>query len=273
MAAAPAIELEVDYLVYKDSGGTEIVQSVKEMAAPTGGIQAFAMPTAPDGWLICDGSNNLLISDFPALYEVLSVDLDCTVGNGSTVVTVNDSIGTTNLSIGMGVRGVGIPPNAEIVQINTATTFTMNTIANANNTAPVKLMYWGQGTNISTFKIPDLKGSFLRGTGTGQINSRNKGGGKIGTSVEDQMQKLTGSTYLGAGNSGARLWANNWSGALQGSRQYNNLLIQSVGMGGSAYNSHTISFDSSTSPSARTSSATDGETYPYHAHILYCIKF
>jgi microcystin-dependent protein len=163
MASAPAIELEVDYLVYKDSSGAEVVQSVREMAAPVGGIQAFAMPTAPDGWLICDGSNNLLISDFPALYDALSADIDCTVGSGSTVVTVNDAIGTTNMSVGMGVRGVGVPVGTTIVQINTGSTFTMNNSANANNTAALRIMYWGTGANLSTFKIPDMRAEFLRG--------------------------------------------------------------------------------------------------------------
>ena len=247
MAAAPAIELEVDYLVYKDSSGAEVIQSVREMAAPTGGIQAFAMPMAPDGWLICDGSNNLLISDFPALYDALSVDLNCTVGNGSTVVTINDAIGTTNLAIGMGVRGVGIPPNAEIVQINTASTFTMNTQANANNTAPVKMMFWGQGVNISTFKIPDMRGEFLRGwdAGRGTVDSSRKF-----SSWQDHM--VGPHTHDVYGTNGYYDNGHNYAG------------------GGRRYGWLGWHYDTS-NPHTGTNSGP--ENRPRNLAILYCIKF
>jgi len=268
MASAPAIELEVDYLVYKDSSGAEVVQSVREMAAPTGGIQAFAMPHAPDGWLICDGSNNLLIGDFPALYDATSAQLNATVGSGSTVITINDPEGTTNLGIGNGVRGVGIPDGTTIVQINSGTTATMSNAANANNTADTRFMYWGQGANISTFRIPDFRGRFLRMWTQGLDGASLRFGEHQNDSVRAHRHENWNA------NSRFASWWNVYDGDLDGSwvaTGYDKTTVY-----GGSYLSFMDGRDAhgnfGDSGIARSGPWRD-ETHPYNYSVQYCIKY
>ena len=47
---------------------------------------------------------------------------------------------------------------------------------------------WGVGDGSSTFNLPDLRGAFLRGSGTGTINGRNKTAVAVGSFQEDQFQ-------------------------------------------------------------------------------------
>ena len=47
---------------------------------------------------------------------------------------------------------------------------------------------WGIGDGSSTFNLPNLQGAFLRGTGTGTINARNKTAVAVGSFQEDQFQ-------------------------------------------------------------------------------------
>jgi microcystin-dependent protein len=47
---------------------------------------------------------------------------------------------------------------------------------------------WGVGDGSSTFNLPNLQGAFLRGTGTGTINARNKTAVAVGSFQEDQFQ-------------------------------------------------------------------------------------
>lgn len=161
--STPAIELEVDYLVYKDNSGAEVVKAVSKLGVPVGGICSFAMPKPPDGWLICDGSNNLLISDFQDLYTAISLDINCSVGNGSGLITINDpNFDTSMIPIGAGVSGTNIPNGSTVTQLNSANTFSISNAATGTNTANILVHPWGLGTTANHFKIPDLRGQFLR---------------------------------------------------------------------------------------------------------------
>lgn len=52
----------------------KLAQAIQQCLSPTGTIRTGLWKTAPDGWLLCDGSK-VLISDYPNLYQ-------CAVDNG-----------------------------------------------------------------------------------------------------------------------------------------------------------------------------------------------
>jgi phage-related tail fiber protein len=125
---------------------------------------------------------------------------------------------------------------------------------------------FGVGDGSTTFNLPDLRGEFMRGWDDGRgVDS----GRAFGSAQLDQMQKITGNIVgqaftvnLGASSSA--------SGAL------------SIGPTPSATASRTsvsgrgwdgIGLDSSTSPDARVSSTTSGETRARNIALLACIKF
>lgn len=47
---------------------------------------------------------------------------------------------------------------------------------------------WGAGDGSTTFNVPDLQGAFVRGTGTGTIDTRDKVGPSVGAFQEDAYQ-------------------------------------------------------------------------------------
>jgi hypothetical protein len=70
---------------------------------------------------------------------------------------------------------------------------------------------WGVGNGTTTFNVPDLKGAFLRGYGTGTINGRNKAGPNVGSRQEDQEQghkhTLEGYYTTGGGSPSSEGWS------------------------------------------------------------------
>ncbi|RCK40000.1 phage tail protein [Thalassospira xiamenensis] len=156
------------------SGGTEI-----------GVIAALAMPTPPEGWLVCDGSA-VSRTDYADLYA---------------------AIGTV----------------------------------------------WGDGDQIATFNLPDLRGEFIRGfdAGRGVDEGREFASGQL-----DQMQQITGSI-------GAVSRFNSPEGVFRYSTQSGTTDATS-----GITNQDRLLFDSADSPDARVGS----ETRPRNIAMTYAIK-
>lgn len=113
---------------------------------------------------------------------------------------------------------------------------------------------WGVGDGSSTFNLPNLQGAFLRGTGTGTINSRNKSGTSIGNFQEDNFQSHH-HQYRSEG------WQTGYSGGM-------NLLTTSTNYNQTMTTNHDIVEYGSNGTPRHTS-----ETYPYNASVQYCIKY
>jgi microcystin-dependent protein len=75
---------------------TELQELVKAYV-PTGAVQAFAMSSAPTGWLICDGSA-VSRTDYAALYAAIGTTFG--IGDGST--TFNLPSLKDKFSLGLG---------------------------------------------------------------------------------------------------------------------------------------------------------------------------
>ncbi|WP_417834396.1 phage tail protein [Thalassospira xiamenensis] len=156
------------------SGGTEI-----------GVIAALAMPTPPEGWLVCDGSA-VSRTDYADLYA---------------------AIGTV----------------------------------------------WGEGDEITTFNLPDLRGEFIRGFDAGRGVDADR---VFASDQLDQMQQITGSI-------GAVSRFNSPEGVFSYSTQSGTTDATS-----GITNQDRLLFDSADSPDARVGS----ETRPRNVAMTYAIK-
>jgi len=171
---AATLDLSTKTVTLPDTSVTlaKLVTAVQESLLPAGAVQAFAMNSAPAGWLAADGSNV----------------------NRTTYAALFSALGTT----------------------------------------------YGAGDGSTTFALPDLRGYFVRGSGT------NSDGTAAGTFGGKQADELKSHSHGFSGYS--RFLAKSTSPTPQ-----NNLWD---GLGN------------------RTTFATGGtETRPKNIAMLYCIKF
>ena len=113
---------------------------------------------------------------------------------------------------------------------------------------------WGIGDGSSTFNLPNLQGAFLRGTGTGTINARNKTAVAVGSFQEDNFQSHH-HQYRSEG------WQTGYSGGM-------NLVTTSTNYNETMTTNHDIVQYGSNGTPRHTS-----ETYPYNASVQFCIKY
>ena len=124
---------------------------------------------------------------------------------------------------------------------------------------------WGAGDGSTTFNLPDGRGAVLRGTGTGSVNGRDKVGPAVGAKQEDQMQRITGFA--------ARVWSSASSGGnASGALSWSDVGAENLRGGGSTLETRRLDFNSATSPDARASATTDGETRAYGIGVQWIIK-
>ena len=110
---------------------------------------------------------------------------------------------------------------------------------------------WGVGDGSTTFAIPDLRGAFLRGEGTGTMNSRNKAGGSVGDYQEDQFQ---------GHNHAMRIFTGTATYGPKAGDNYN-------------YASWTSSVQQPTTWSTYGDVRYGNETVPYNTSVQFCIKY
>lgn len=165
------------------SGGNTVIAG-----SEIGSVSAFAMPTPPKGWLVCDGSE-VSRTDYADLYA---------------------AIGTV----------------------------------------------WGDGDQISTFNLPDLRGEFLRGLDAGRGVDVDR---VFASSQQDQMQRITGKS----GSFSDTMVADTAQGALG---------LEVAGSasegGANARSAFNVTLDSANSPGARTGD----ETRPRNVAMTFAIK-
>jgi microcystin-dependent protein len=69
-------------------GLAKLVAAVQESLVPVGAVQAFAMNSAPSGWLACDGAAVLRTGTYAALFA--EIEITYGGGNGTTTFNVPD---------------------------------------------------------------------------------------------------------------------------------------------------------------------------------------
>jgi len=78
---------------------TTVLTSRLNRLCPTGTVESFAGTVAPDGWLLCNGSN-VLRSAYPVLFNVIGTTYG--VGDGATTFTLPDMRGRISVAAGAG---------------------------------------------------------------------------------------------------------------------------------------------------------------------------
>jgi microcystin-dependent protein len=117
---------------------------------------------------------------------------------------------------------------------------------------------WGAGNGSSTFNVPDLRGVFVRGTGT---NGNGAVGQAVGTYAAD--------TYLNH---------NHTASQAAHTHTYTQVTTTAQATGGSGsnyFNNSTTGTTSSATPAVTVDTSTTGgtETKPKNYGVLYCIKY
>jgi microcystin-dependent protein len=166
----------------------KLVTAVQQALLPAGAVQAFAMNSAPSGWLAADG----------------------TAVSRSTYAALFSAIGTT----------------------------------------------YGAGDGSTTFALPDLRGYFVRGSGT---NSDSTAAGTFGTRQADELKAHTHGVTDPGHTHGTDPYATNQAGSQIG---YTSPLTSRFGD------------DTGSSTTGISIQSTGGtETRPKNIAMLYCIKF
>jgi len=132
---------------------------------------------------------------------------------------------------------------------------------------------WGTGDGSTTFNVPDLRGAFLRGTGShgtqNMADGNDYAGPSVGSFENDQMQRHTGDFEADSpGHAGnVKIFAGITSpfvagtqGCVAGGNYGSGQRFQNTSSSASAFSK--IEIDIGDGP----------ETRPFNAGVLYCIK-
>jgi microcystin-dependent protein len=165
----------------------KLAAAVQQLLVPAGAVQAFAMNSAPTGWLAADG----------------------TAVSRSTYAALFSAIGTT----------------------------------------------YGAGDGSTTFALPDLRGYFVRGSGT---NSDGVAAGTFGAKQADALESHS-HKIMNSGTSTAPIDSTNKHVAMVGNQGANSFSYHLYGT-------------ASAPNTADSGSAGDTETRPANIAMLYCIK-
>ena len=120
---------------------------------------------------------------------------------------------------------------------------------------------WGAGNSTSTFSLPDFRGVFMRGIGTGSYGGLTKGGFSLGTYGQDQVQQHTHPVSLyGIASDGG----NNYHWLVKMEQLGDGWVMKNVQEGLASYGMTAYGYGT----------ARFGyETQPYCVGVKYCIKY
>ena len=144
--------------IYNGTGWEEII-------VPIGSIQSFVGFSAPNGFLLCDGTAYSRTT-YAVLFSILSISQTGNTTSGNPTITNIPS--TTNMDVGMPISGTNIQSGTTISTVNSSTSITMSKNATANGTGvSFRVAPYGVGDGSTTFNVPDLRGRTSVGAGTG----------------------------------------------------------------------------------------------------------
>ena len=194
-------------------------------AMPAGSIQAWPTTTAPEGWLVCDGSA-VSRTTYSALFNVLIQ----TIGTGTFNPTAGFTFSTTEsynkvrygdsvyftttgtLPTGLSANTLyyigGLVPNSAVLYTTrtaTATGYAVSNAVNFSGTGAGTHTIWhapyGNGDGSTTFNVPDIRGRVVVGYDQSQAEFNTlgeKGGNKTHTLAIEEMPVHSHSGAIGS---------------------------------------------------------------------------
>lgn len=163
-----------------------------------GTIISSAAIRTPSGYLACDGTAYSRTT-YASLFSELTTSTTGTLTSGSATISAIPTTQWDELWIGSPISGTGIPSGATVLTKPSSGSITVSGNATATGAA-VALLFapFGLGDGSTTFNVPDLRGIFVRGSGTSANSVTTGKSGKLGVYENDAMQ---GHAHL----SGARM--------------------------------------------------------------------
>ena len=201
-----------------------------------------------------DGTAGITVANSTGRVTVTETNPTITLGSNATIG------GSVNLNFFQGMIasfGMSTPPTGWLACDGSAVS--RSTYANLFTAIGTT---WGAGDGSSTFNVPDLRGAFLRGTGTAGVSS-DYVGPAIGAHQDDQNASHN---HGGAtGSAGARTMC-----AGPGGGGWNSGCINGEGRhSAGGYTNYTSAVNHTHSISS--DGGTEGR--PYNRGVQYCIKF
>ncbi len=274
-----------------DEGAAYITQDVWQatipLLMPTGAVLPFAMPTAPAGWLECNGAAvsretyaNLLAA-MTATHEVTFQNqggflrMNWTGGVPGMTATTSDVMAVTFEAGAGGTLPTGIVAGTEYLIEYGGVGFYMVSDAggtpiaysDAGSGALTGRSYpFGIGDGATTFNLPELRSEFIRGWAHGRTAGENAarafGTWQPATLIPvDTTMGASDNDTMGIGPDGATIQGDAYDAADYPGAKYNNVVGEEPGPAG------TVVGNLSDTPANATA------VHPRNVALMYCIKY
>lgn len=124
--------------------------------APVGSVMAYSGFVVPTNWQLAAGQA-LSRTTFAALMTAITIqatNISCT----NTSTTLTGFTDTSTIRVGAPIEATCLPTSTTVASITNATTIVVSNAAAATSTVTATIFPWGNGDQVSTFNVPDLRG-------------------------------------------------------------------------------------------------------------------
>ncbi len=124
--------------------------------APVGSIIPYSGFVVPTNWQLAAGQA-LSRTTFAALMTAITIQatgISCT----NTSTTLTGFVDTSIIRVGAPIEATCLPTSTTVASITNATTIVVSNAAAATSTVTATIFPWGNGDQVSTFNVPDLRG-------------------------------------------------------------------------------------------------------------------
>jgi tail collar domain len=124
--------------------------------APVGTILPFSGFVVPTNWLLAYGQalSRTTYATLMAAITIQATGISCT----SSSTTLTGFADTSTIRIGAPIEATCLPTSTTVSSITNATTIVVSNAAAATSTVTATIFPWGNGDQVSTFNVPDLRG-------------------------------------------------------------------------------------------------------------------
>ncbi len=148
--------------------------------APVGTMMPYGGFVAPTNWQFAYGQalSRTLFSDLMAAITIQATGIGC-VNTSTTLTGFTD---TSLIRVGAPIEATCLPTSTTVASITNATTIVVSQAAAATSTVTATIFPWGNGDQVSTFNVPDLRGRSAVGADCmGYVASGNTCAGNLTT--------------------------------------------------------------------------------------------